>query len=105
VAKRQVALTRRPLVVQRDARALGEHELARVDAGLPRDHPQQRRLPRAIAPGQRQPVAALDLERHSAKERLPGNVLAEVGSDADGHGSSLCGASVASAEWISESAT
>ena len=85
VAQRQVALARRALVVQRDPRALGEHELAAVDRGLPREHPQQRRLARAVAPGQRQALAALEPERHAAQERLAHHVLGEIGGDDDGH--------------------
>ena len=49
VAQRQVALARRALVVQRDAHVLGQHELAAVDERLARQHPQQRRLARAVA--------------------------------------------------------
>ena len=71
--------------MQRDPRALREHELAAVDRGLPREHPQQRRLARAVAPGQRQALPALELERDAAQERLPHHVLGEVGGDDDGH--------------------
>ena len=78
VAQRQLALARRALVVQGDPRALGEHELAAVDRGLPREHPQQRRLARAVAPGQRQALPALEPERHAAQQRLPHHVLGEV---------------------------
>ena len=80
-----VALARRALVVQRDARALLEGELAAVDRRLAREHPQQRRLARAVAPGDGQPVAALELERDAAEQRLAGDVLAEVGGDEHGH--------------------
>ena len=52
VAQRHLAFARRALVVQRDLRALGEHELATVDRRLARDHPQQRRLAGAVASGQ-----------------------------------------------------
>ena len=86
VAQGQLALARRALVVQRDPRALREHELAAVDRGLAGEHPQQRRLARAVAPGQRHPVAALELERDAAQQRLARHVLGEVGCDHDGHG-------------------
>ena len=78
VAQRELALARRALVVQRDPRALREHELAAVDRGLPREHPQQRRLARAVAPGQRQALPALEPERDAAQQRLPHHVLGEV---------------------------
>ena len=85
VAQREVALARRALVVQGDAHALGEDELAAVDRRLAGEHPQQRRLARAVAPGDRQPIAALELERDTAQQRLAGHVLGEVGCDEDGH--------------------
>ena len=85
VAQRQLALARRALVVQRDARALGEHQLAAVDRRLAREHPQQRRLARAVAAGQRHALPALEPERDAAQERLPHHVLGEVGGDDDGH--------------------
>ena len=85
VAQRERALARRALVVQRDARALAEGELAAVDRGLSGEHPQQRRLARAVAPGQRQSLPALEPERDAAQERLPHHVLGEVGGDDDGH--------------------
>ena len=78
VAQRDVALARRALVVQGDAHALGQHELAAVDRRLAGEHPQQRRLAGAVAPRDRQPLAALELERHTAQERLAGHVLGEV---------------------------
>ena len=57
---------------------LDEHELAAVDRRLAGEHPQQRGLAGAVAPGDRQPLAALELERHTAQERLAGHVLGEV---------------------------
>ena len=50
LAQRDPALARRALVVQRHARALREAQLAAVDRLLPGEHPQQRRLTRAVAP-------------------------------------------------------
>jgi hypothetical protein len=85
VAQRAVAVARRALVVQLDARVLRERELAAVDRRLPREHPQERRLARAVAAGQRQPVAALELERDTAQQRASRHVLGEIGGDADGH--------------------
>ena len=64
---------------------LANDELAAVDRGLPRQHPQQRRLARAVAPGQRHPLPALEPEGDAAEERLPHHVLGEVGGDDDGH--------------------
>ena len=85
VPERDVALARGALVVEGDLGPLGQHELALVDRGLPGQHPQQRRLAGAVAAGQGHPVAALELERDAAQQRLPGHVLAEVGCDHDGH--------------------
>jgi hypothetical protein len=78
LAQRHPALARRALVVQSDAHALRHAQLAAVDRGLPREHPQQRGLARAVAPRDRHPFAALQLERHSAQQRLPGHVLVHV---------------------------
>ena len=78
VAEADVALARGALVVERDLGVLGQNELADVDRRLARQHPEQRRLAGAVAPGQRHPVAALELERDAAEQRLAGNVLAQV---------------------------
>ena len=78
VAQRQGAIARRPLVVQRELDVLGERELAAVDPALAGQHPQQRRLARAVAPGQGQPVAPLELERDAAQQGLARHVLGEV---------------------------
>ncbi len=53
--------------------------------GLAREHPQQRRLAGAVAPRDRHPFAALELERDAAQQRLPGDVLVQVGCDQQGH--------------------
>ncbi len=66
VAQRQRAVSRRALVVEGDLDALLKAQVAAVDRRLPREHPQQRRLAGAVAPGDRQPIAALELERHAA---------------------------------------
>ena len=85
VAQRDAALARRALIVQRDPHALREGQLAAVDRRLAGEHPQQRRLAGAVAPGDRHPLAAFELERDAAQQRLAGDVLGEVGGDADGH--------------------
>ena len=46
---------------------------------------QQRRLAGAVRPGEREPVAPLDLERDAVEERRAGELLAEVGCDQDCH--------------------
>ena len=79
VAQRDPALARRPLVVQRQLRALGEYELAAVDRRLPRQHAQQRRLAGAIAARERQPLAPFELERHATQQGLARHVLGEIG--------------------------
>ncbi len=85
LAERHPALERRPLVVERDACALREGELAAVDLGLAGEHAQQRRLTGAVRPGERDPIAALDLEGHAVEEQVPGELLAQAGCDDDGH--------------------
>jgi hypothetical protein len=85
VAQADVPFAWGTLVVERDLRALGEYQLADVDRRLARQHPEQRRLAGAVASGQRHPVAALELERDTAQERLAGDVLADVGCDHDCH--------------------
>ena len=68
LAQAQLLLERRPLVVQRDPRPLGERELAAVLLGLAGEDPQQRRLAGAVRPGERDAVAALDGERDAVEE-------------------------------------
>ncbi len=68
-----------------DAGALLEHELATVQLGLAHEHPQQRRLAGAVRPGERDPVAALELEGDPVEQGLAGDLLAQVGGDEDGH--------------------
>ena len=86
LAQADVQLSGRPLIMQRHARALGEHELAEVHGRLAREHPEQRGLAAAVAAGQREPVPLLELERDPAEQRLPDDVLPEIGCDDDGHG-------------------
>ncbi len=85
VAQRHLLIARRTLVVQGDLRALGEYELTAVDRRLAGDHPQQRRLARAVAARERHTVAALELEGDATQQRLTRNVLAEIGGDDHGH--------------------
>src|ERR1700722_9009866 len=88
VAQRDAALAWGALVVQRDAHALAEAELAAVDRLLAREHPQQRRLARAVAPRDRHALAALELEGDAAQQRFAGDVLVEVRCDQHSHGRS-----------------
>ena len=78
VAQRQPALQRGALVVERDARALRERELAAVHLALAGEHAQQRRLAGAVRPGQRDALAALDLEGDAVEKHVSGELLAEI---------------------------
>ena len=78
VAQGQGAIAGRPLIVQGDLGPLGEDQLAEVNRRLPGEHPQQRRLPRAVAPGDGHALAALELERDAAQQGLAGHVLGEI---------------------------
>ena len=86
VAQRQGAPPRRTLVVEGDARALLEHELAAVQLGLAGQAAQERRLPRAVGPGEGDAITTLELERHALEQRRAGDLLAQVGGDDDCHG-------------------
>ncbi len=86
LAQGEIEIARRPLVVERDLDVLGQHELAEVGRGLAGQHPQQGGLARAVAAGQGHPVAALELERDAAQQRLARDVLAEIRCDYYGHG-------------------
>ena len=86
LAQREASLQRRALVVQRDARALRERELAAVDLGLAGEHAQERRLAGAVRAAERDALATLHLERHAVEEQAPGQLLAEARCDDDGHG-------------------
>ena len=85
LAQREAAQPRRPLVVERDAGALLPRELAAGELRLADQRAQQRRLAGAVRPGEREPVAALDLERDAVEERVAGVLLAERRCDQDGH--------------------
>ena len=73
LAQRQVLVARRALVVQGDRGALLDRQLSLVDRRLAGQHPQQRGLARAVAAGQGQPVAPLDLERDVREQGLAGD--------------------------------
>src|SRR5204863_5486916 len=85
LAQGQALVERRPLVMERDARPLGEHELAALVVGLAVEDPQQRRLAGAVRSRERDPLAALDLERDAVEELPAGKLLAELGCDDQGH--------------------
>ena len=95
LAQRQAPVARRALVVQRDPRALLQRELAALDRRLADDRAEQRRLAGAVLAREREPLAAVDRERDPVEERIPGELLAEVGSDQDGHGTRVDAADVA----------
>ena len=85
LAQRETAEPRRPLVVQRHARALLPGELAARQLGLADQRAQQRRLAGTVRAGERKPVTPLDLERDAVEERLAGELLAERRCDQDRH--------------------
>ncbi len=85
LAQGVTAEPRRPLVVERDARALLPGELAALQLDLADERAQQRRLPGAVRAGEREPVAPLDLERDAVEERVAGELLAETGCDQHCH--------------------
>ena len=85
LAQAEISLPRRALIVERHPRALLERELAAVDRCLGSQHPQQRGLAGAVAPSERHPVAALELEGHAAEQQRARHVLVEPGCDHDGH--------------------
>src|SRR5581483_6233469 len=58
---------RRPLVVERDARALVEDELPPVGPGLAREDAKQRRLPGAVRAREGEALPSLDLERDAVE--------------------------------------
>jgi hypothetical protein len=86
VAQRAAARRGRTLVVERDARPLLPGQLAGLERDLSGQGTEQRRLAGAVGPRQSKPVAAFDLERDGVEERRARELLAEVGSDEDGHG-------------------
>jgi hypothetical protein len=91
LAQRQLALERRALVVERHAGSLAEGELAAVELGLPDEGAQQRRLARAVRPGERDAIAPVDLERDAVEERVARDLLAQAAGDQDGHAAKRSG--------------
>ena len=85
--ERQAAVERRPLVVQRDPRALLERELAAVRA---RSRPASMRssvvLPAPFGPASASRSRRSTLNETPSKRSDAGELLAEVGGDDDGHG-------------------
>ena len=68
---------RRPLVVKCDARALLERELAALERCFACDRTEQGCLAGTVGAGEREAVAALELERDAVEERLAGELLAQ----------------------------
>src|SRR5205085_2118890 len=89
VAQAQVALARGTLVVQRHAGVARPRELAAVGRLLARQHAQQRRLPGAVAAGDRQALATLQAQRDPREQRAAGHVLGQVGGGENCHGAML----------------
>ena len=82
-----VQLERRALVVQRDARPFCERELAALHRRLARERAQQRRLAGAVRPGRaRAGRARSTVNDTPSKSGSPGELLAQLGCDEDGHG-------------------
>ncbi len=77
VAQRHPAERRRPLVVKCDARALLERELAALERCFACDRTEQGCLAGTVGAGEREAVAALELERDAVEERLAGELLAQ----------------------------
>ena len=69
------ACNRRPLVVQRDAVALGLADVARVGVDLARDRAQERRLARPVAADQGQALARRQPERHAVVDDVRAELL------------------------------
>ena len=84
-AEREAAVTGRALIVQCDARALLECDLAALDRRFADQRAQKRRLAAAVLARERQPLTAVDRERDAVEERVAGELLAQVGGDQDGH--------------------
>ena len=68
-----------------DTRPFLKRQVAALETRLAHERSEQRRLTGAVGPGERDAVAALDLERHPVEQRVAGKLLAEVGCNYDGH--------------------
>ena len=86
VAERDRVVARRALVVQGHPRAFLQGDAARVGRPLAGEDAQQRRLADAVAPGERHPLARLELEGDVGEEQLAAGVEVDRGRCGDGHG-------------------
>jgi hypothetical protein len=77
LAQRARALRRRALVVEGNSRPFLQRELAAVDRDLAGQLPEQRRLAGAVRAREREPVLALDLERHAVEKDVAGMLFAQ----------------------------
>ena len=80
------ARNRRPLVVQRDAVALGLADVAGIGVDLAYDRAQERRLSRAVAPDQGESLARRQAKRDAVVDDVGAKALAESGDVQGGHG-------------------
>ena len=85
LAQRQPAVAGWTLVVQRDARALLQRDLATLNRRLADDRPQERRLAGAVLTREREPLPAVDRERDPVEEGISGELLAKIRCDQNGH--------------------
>jgi hypothetical protein len=85
LAQRQPALERRALVVQCDAGALLEDEVAALQAGLADKCPQERCLSGSVRAGKGHAVAPFHLEGDAVEQRVAAQLLAQVGCDHNRH--------------------
>ena len=86
LAERDLGVARRALIVQGDPRPFLQGDAARVGRPLAGQHPQQRRLAGAVAPGQRHPLARLELEGDVREEQRAARVEVDRGGCGDCHG-------------------
>lgn len=77
VAELDGGVARRALVVEGDAGAALDRDRALLRFQLAREHAQQGRLARAVAPREGHPVAGLELERHVSEQELACHVDVE----------------------------
>ena len=87
LAEGDLGIARRSLVVQRDPRPFLQGDAAGVRRPLPGEDPEQGRLAGAVAPGERHPLARLELEGDVGEEQRPTRVDVDRGCGRDCHGS------------------